>query len=376
MKILTSDFTLPYLLRDSDYPVGGWAVELDIWLRAFAAEGHDAAVMSWKGAADYVGTGAPYQVLDTFDPKVGVRILKYAYDYVPSMLRAAEAFGPDVIFQGCASIFTGISAFIARRLGVPFVYRCVNDTDVNGRYRPTMPGYASLAYEYGIRGASGVICQNGYQEAGYNAWRPKCPKTLLYNPIFAKDAAVSPREARTFVAWLGVFQSQKNMPLLVKVARETPHIAYRIGGMPSTEVDADTMRAVEELSRLPNVTMMGYIKRTELGNFLSGAVCLLSTSHFEGFSNTFLEAFVAGTPVVIPTRVDPDGLVQRKALGLVAKDDDGLIQAVDQSWRMPSQDYREMSDRVRAYVRANHDPATLAKHFAAFLQDVVAREAR
>ena len=50
MKILFVDFTLPYLLKDSEYPVGGWAVELNTWLKGLSANNIHAGVLSWKGA--------------------------------------------------------------------------------------------------------------------------------------------------------------------------------------------------------------------------------------------------------------------------------------------------------------------------------------
>jgi len=69
------------------------------------------------------------------------------------------------------------------------------------------------------------------------------------------------------------------------------------------------------LKELPNVKFSGYIKRADMNNFLSEAYALLNTSHFEGFSNTFLEAWAVGTPVISTIYVNPDNIINEKSLG-------------------------------------------------------------
>src|SRR5215217_3015400 len=50
VRILSIEFSIPYLLNDENYPIGGWAIELSIWLRALEAAGHEPAILTWKGA--------------------------------------------------------------------------------------------------------------------------------------------------------------------------------------------------------------------------------------------------------------------------------------------------------------------------------------
>ena len=126
MKILFMDFTLPYLINDSGDGVGGWAVELGAWLRGLGEIGHQAGVLTWKGATDYIEKEVNFDLLDTYDPDRGVKVLKYFYYYIPSMLRTARKYNPDIIIQATACLNTGIMAFIASRIGVPFVYRVAN----------------------------------------------------------------------------------------------------------------------------------------------------------------------------------------------------------------------------------------------------------
>jgi glycosyltransferase involved in cell wall biosynthesis len=58
---------------------------------------------------------------------------------------------------------------------------------------------------------------------------------------------------------------------------------------------------------------------------LSESYILLNTSHFEGFSNTYLEAFSVGTPVFAMEKADPDSIIKNNRLGYIYKDVDDLV---------------------------------------------------
>ena len=79
MKILFIDFTLPYLLKDSEYPVGGWAVELRNWLKGLAETKAQVGVLTWKGANKYVDNSFDFDLIETYDPAKGLKILKTGY---------------------------------------------------------------------------------------------------------------------------------------------------------------------------------------------------------------------------------------------------------------------------------------------------------
>lgn len=146
MRILSIDFSIPYLLKDDDHPIGGWAVQLSIWLRALENAGHDAALLTWKGALAHVGSGQQIKLIETYDPAHGVRVAKYFYSYIPKILAAARAYRPDIMIQGVCGVHTAIMAFVAGQLGIPFVHRVVNDKDVDERCKIGLRSYEWLAY--------------------------------------------------------------------------------------------------------------------------------------------------------------------------------------------------------------------------------------
>lgn len=375
VRILSIEFSIPYLLKDDDHPIGGWAVQLSIWLRALEDAGHETALLTWKGALAHVGSGQQIKLIETYDPARGVRVAKYFYSYIPKLLAAARAYRPDVMIQGVCGVHTAMMAFVAGQLGIPFVHRVVNDKDVDERCKIGLRSYEWLAYSWARNRAAAFLCQNEYQREKLAALYPGKPIHVVHNAVVvAEDApAPLPRAQRRYVAWLGVFRYGKNLPLLFRIAREHPTVEFRVAGMPDRVVDQSTLDAVNGLRHLPNVEMVGYVRRADVQQFLSEATILLCTSDFEGFSNVFLEAFTTGTPVMTRRQVDPDSIIARHTLGASAEDESALSRSVKAFWDMEANEYNSLARRCQTYVRTNHSPKVKARELIAAFAPLVAQ---
>jgi len=376
MKLLFVDFTLPYLLRDSEFPVGGWAVQLKEWLLELSAQGHRVGVLTWKGANAHVGPQSVCELVETYDPQAGIKVLRYAYLRIPALLAAARAWRPDAIVQSTASLDTGIMAFIAGRLDVPFVHRIACDSDVDERLKLELKLYQRIAYRYGLRRADLVVCQNAHQAALFGRAHPGTPLHVQPSVLRLPPGMPRPRDERNYVAWLGVFKPQKNLRLLYSTAKRRPAVEFRVAGMAPAKVDGDTMRDLECLRTLSNVRFVGYKRRAEVADFLGRATVLLCTSHYEGFSNTFLEAFAAGTPVVTRKGVDPDSAVSNCGLGLVAEDDGQLADCVSELHEMSPARFGELAQRCRQHLETRHAPAPVLRTFVDALRPLMAARRR
>jgi glycosyltransferase involved in cell wall biosynthesis len=370
MKILFIDFTLPYLLKDSSYPVGGWAVELHAWINGLCANGHQVGVLTWKGANAFVNKKLDFHLIETYDPDKGIKILKYFYYYIPEHYKKTKECTPDVIIQACAGIETGIMGFIANKLSVPFVYRVANDMDTDQRYRTRLLKYEQIAYNYGLKKTDVILCQNSYQYDNLKIKFPKKPLRIIHNPFLKTyDTNVSSFKERRYVAWLGIFQKQKNLPLLYEIAKQIPESNFKIAGMPGKNIDSDTHNALKKLKKLSNIEFVGYLSRKQVPSFLSNAIALLNTSHYEGFSNTYLEAFSVGTPVIAPLNADPDHVIEKNRLGFAVKNNSDfpvVIQSVFEN----KERFIGISKQCQEYVYKNHDPNILAKRLVEIISKI------
>jgi len=363
LRLLYIDFDIPYLIKDIDYPIGGAAVEWYAWINGLIANNHEIGMLTFKGAKEYIGKSVDFDIVETYGLDEGIPKLRWLYKRYPAIFRAAKQYNPNYLIQECAGFITGLMAFIGKRLNIPFVYRVANDMDTDNRYKDRLSRFEQVLYQYGLKHANSIICQNKYQYENMIKKYPLKKIAIIHNPFYYNSELPEIKKSteREYVAWLGLFQHQKNLPALFEVAKNLKDIEFRITGEPQNHLDDVTKAALNLLKQCKNVKFMGYLKRKEIIPFLSQAYALLNTSHYEGFSNTFLESFLSGTPIVTTCKVDPDNIIANNNLGSVTKDyaeiPDLLVTL------MKNRDYDDIAQRCRKYVLEHHNPKILAQKF-------------
>ena len=82
-----------------------------------------------------------------------------------------------------------------------------------------------------------------------------------------------------------------------------------------------------QIASLPNLTHLGQLNQAEVNEQLSGAYAFVNTSVYEGFPNTFIQAWLREVPV-ISLAVNPDDILDRASVGIHARTEQGLVDAV------------------------------------------------
>ena len=116
---------------------------------------------------------------------------------------------------------------------------------------------------------------------------------------------------------------------------------------------------------------MGKVSHDKALQVIGDSAILLSTSDLEGFPNTFLEAWSAGTPVV-SLKIDPDRIIERMGLGTVSGSVERTI--ADINALMDSPDRRDdIGVRARQYIAETHSEAAIAQVFNRAIENVCLR---
>lgn len=157
------------------------------------------------------------------------------------------------------------------------------------------------------------------------------------------------------VVWIGRLQEFKHPERFVELARrlKASPLSFRLAG------DSEDPRRFAELESaaraLPNLRLLGQLSPAEVHTLLGTARVLVNTSDYEGFSNTFIEAWARGVPVV-SLHVDPDRLIETKGLGVVAGN---LATAAEAVQRLTSdaRHWRILSENCLEFAYARFDIA-------------------
>ena len=98
--------------------------------------------------------------------------------------------------------------------------------------------------------------------------------------------------------------------------------------------------AAKEAEKLPNVTFLGTVPPVEMERCFQKTKLFLNTSIREGFSNTFLQAWINGV-LVVSLNIDPDKIIEKNRLGYVVNKKGSLK---DQS------DFNDLARDAAVYV--------------------------
>jgi glycosyltransferase involved in cell wall biosynthesis len=134
------------------------------------------------------------------------------------------------------------------------------------------------------------------------------------------------------------------------MASAMPDVSFGVvGASYRTDDYADFL--IARMSALPNVDYYGYVPNDQLDIHYESAAVFVCTSQWEGFPNTFLEAWSHGRPTV--TTCDPDGVVHARRLGYVASNVEGLIAAV-RRLLTDEKEWHHIAANAQCYFRSHH----------------------
>jgi glycosyltransferase involved in cell wall biosynthesis len=292
-----------------------------------------------------------------FSDRRGVRRYGSFFDVV-RLYRTLARERPDIILQFVGSAHTGIAALYAQRHGCKMIWRVTNDPSVE----PEKASWARyphrrverLFLNYGIRNASLILAQTEYQRERLAAAFPNAPVRVLLNfhpvaPDCGRNGAVTRQ-----VAWIANLKPLKNPGAFLRLARHfasRPDVRFVMCGDAQDDV-LWTKQLLTEIAATPNVEYRGALSQVEVNSLLEHTDLLVNTSDHEGFSNTFIQAWMRRVPVV-SLRVDPDRLLSRGGLGFVTGTEEALAMRVGTLLDDPDR-CAAIGARARQYAIAHH----------------------
>ena len=349
--------------------IGGIEWQTSMMARWFAARGYPVSMITWdEGQEDGVEIDG-VRVLKMCRKDAGIKGLRFFWPKWTSLVAAMQRANADIYYYNCGDLGLGQVVMWCRRHARKSVYSVASDPDCD----PELPVLKKLRervlYKYGLHHVDSVVVQTRRQQQmlreGFGI-----DSTMISMPceVPCKNGDVgreTTQEESMHVLWVGRISKEKRFEWLLDVAEQCSQIIFDVVG--ASNSDSEYARVLtKRAAGITNVRMHGRVPYGEMASYYQRCRVLCCTSAYEGFPNTFLEAWSHGLPIV--SSFDPDNLIDECDLGVVAKDVLGLANGI-KSLLNSQQHWRKASSAAKQYYLANHTPdACLPRFEHLFLQ--------
>lgn len=341
--------------------IGGEEVQHALMSRYLAGKGYKVSSLVGDFGQRAIEDIDGVTVRKTFALCAGVPGLRF---FTPRMsltwaaLRAADA---DVCYASCAGPMAGVIAAYCRRHARRFVFRVASDADCAPATLMLGNARDRALYRYGLRRADAVLAQTRRQAA--LLLKHYGVRASVAGMFADLPGAVLPLAQRdTDLLWLANMRSMKRPEWFVEVARHARELRCVMAGGPHPDELALYRRVALAAAAVPNLRFHGQVRFAATRALFAGARVFVNTSSFEGFPNTYWQAWAHGVPVI--ATVDPDGVIAQHGLGVVLGDAAGIVGAARALLGSPAL-WHACSARCRAYAMAHCAPDVVAAPYLA-----------
>jgi glycosyltransferase involved in cell wall biosynthesis len=290
--------TWPVLAADGAIRVvGGAEVQQSMIAPALARRGWQVSMIALDYGQPDAAEVRGVTVYKMHKPDEGLPVLRFVHPRLTSLWKVLKRVGADVYYQRTAAVTTAWVAQFCRVHGRRSIYAGASDVDF-------IPGEQDIRYardrwifEWGVRHVDHVIVQNEAQRATLKQHFGR-DGTLIPSCYVPPAGAQPPR--RDYVLWTATVRPSKRPEILLEIARRLPNCRFvMIGGPDPGRREAEYVRSIAAAARaLPNIEVRGFVPFAEAERAFDGARVVLNTSAYEGFPNTFLQAWARGIPTV------------------------------------------------------------------------------
>jgi len=280
-------------------------------------------------------------------------------------LRAADA---AVVVLRSASPVVGLVALYCRLRRRILIFSSSNISDFTLERMSSR--WTKLAYRLGLRFVTAVVVQSEDQRLLARQKLPFLPRVVhipsLADAIPRQPGASPPPD--TFL-WFGRTVPEKQPLRYVELARSLPEARFTmiptdVGLYPQlhSEIEAAARAA-------PNLVILEPLPHEQLSQLIAHSVAVVNTSTLEGMPNAFLEAWLAGVPV-LTYEFDPDGVVAGRSLGVAAGASwNRFVAGARELWESRSE-REEIARRVRAHVAETHSVEAVGARWGALIEEL------
>ncbi len=324
--------------------VAGIQVQMSFWARTFVNNGWK--VLSFSNVNSNKSING-VEFVSKFSLACFSKLrLELVSDIINSW-RSVFAFNPDVVIARGASRNLYFLSILCKWKKIKLIYFGASDSDF-------MPGKEIIGgnslnrrlYQKSIRRIQYFVSQNIAQNEGLLQHYNK--NSLILPNIWIPKSILSSVKQYDAI-WIANLRPLKRAEWFVELAKSMPNHRFVIVGGVSQK---DYYEEIEHLAlSISNLSFLGAQPFEVVNMILSESKLLVCTSEYEGFPNTFLQAWAQSIPIV--STVNPSSLLTKNNLGIVIEDLKSLKVTVDLLLNNEEK-YKDIVKNIQSYFLDNH----------------------
>ncbi|MBO7617911.1 MAG: glycosyltransferase family 4 protein [Bacteroidales bacterium] len=327
--------------------VAGIQVQMSFWAKTFVERGWKVCSFSKNSTSTSSGIEFVRESSSRWLSKLHLRFIMEWCD----CWKAVIGQKPDLVVNRGASRSLFLLECLCRIKKVKLIQFGASDTDF-------IPGQEILAgsslnrklYQKAIQRIGFFVSQNTTQ---HNALQEYYGKESIILPNIWIPTHLDKQHKYYDALWVANLRPLKRVEWFVNLAKSLPQYQFTIvGGVLFKEY----YEQIEQMaSGVSNLSFLGAKSFAEVNELLTKSRLLVCTSEFEGFPNTFLQAWAYDVPVV--STVNPNSCITDFGLGTVVEDETRLQAAVRELLSVDEL-YAQYQQNIKEYFTSHHDANT------------------
>jgi len=263
----------------------------------------------------------PDYSLQSISSTIGLHKVSFIFDSF-QLIKKLQEIKPDVIYQRVGCTYTGVTSYYAKSHQCKMVWHIAHEWDVSPiNLSPlkslTMRYLEKKMLEYGIANATQIIAQTNDQKA---LLEQRYCRTASVIPNFHPEATESiDKSGFITITWIANLKPWKRPELFLKLVndcKDYENVRFIMIGK-AMETDSEFDALLSKTIKLDNFNYLGECTQEKVNETLAQSHIFINTSLYEGFPNTFVQAWLRRN-VVVSYTVNPDQVLSQKKIGYCA----------------------------------------------------------
>lgn len=335
-RVLIWSKSISDLLDGNAYGIG---VQLYFWAKTFI--GHDWRVTTFTNHRSFCYESIFFKHISRWSN------LEIIHEWL-SILWILTVLRPKLVISRGAGRVVFPLAVISKLFRIKFVLFSASDTDFEiGRELVAGSPINRLLFQKAVKRVNYVVTQNKAQHDAL--LQNYCKESIILPNIWIANFSTK-KEKRYDAIWVANLRPLKRAEWFVRLAKGLPQYRFVIVGGVNSKTYCNQIE--EEAKGISNLSFLGAKAFEEVNALIAESRLLVCSSEFEGFPNTFLQAWSYEVPVV--STVNPSEVITEYGLGDVARSEPDLQTSVQKLLASDTL-YDQCKKHIKDYFIAHHD---------------------